>query len=785
MPLRPKCFVGQRLLSASMEPRFPGFPTVWEPYTPDRLVDLAGLQCLQQLYLYITDESELRLPAPLCERLLKLAADDNYPGGASAWRAILDLLVYAYEWTRLDRLRVPPNRPLKDQELWSLVSVHPVRDLDIGMCASLTPRVVPLLRYNLAIKNKTLRSLILPPNLLQLDYSWKDLSWLWSQMSLERLSLSGAGPQLSVHANWSHLQSLRLLDLSHCSMLTGDNLTGLEALAPTLAWLSLADVSQPNLALDVLCQLKALRHLDLSQSTNEQGQGFYPHPDAWLSTLAESLPELTSLDLSGTNLPGKQEIASNDDTSGSGRLSSIPGLQCRVDRPLDFLGLLNTSSEACYGINIPALRVSGDASEEQVLVAAQAYQSRPLLLQKVLNDLFHVFRYEACEHPHLALDVVLASMTRHLNDKHIQIAGSASLFYLVKGEERANFNVGIRRKIIKCLLDAMGCHRSYTTMLRNGCLTMIHFKIPQDVLFDYERLVDILLYIVSQYDQDEFVQRIGIYLLNSLACQVDGGQKRLVGDKGAIKIMLQLINGRLRTHTSDEVMETAWSTMWNVTDETPVNCERFLDGGGMNLFLRCLRIFTDKPELLRNMMGLLGNVAEVKELRPRLMQDKYLLVFSELLDSESDGIEVSYNAAGILAHILSDGPESWEKASIQAVSRDEVLMRMRRAIDRWALITKRNINYRSFEPILRLLSCEHTPEALHWAVWALANLTQVYPGKYCPLVREEGGLEMLEQLMKNPRLYPRIHELAKLIIHHCCNHETEDGDSMFLEEEAA
>ncbi|KAH8034549.1 hypothetical protein HPB51_025672 [Rhipicephalus microplus] len=181
-------------------------------------------------------------------------------------------------------------------------------------------------------------------------------------------------------------------------------------------------------------------------------------------------------------------------------------------------------------------------------------------------------------------------------------------------------------------------------------------------------------------------------------------------------------------------------------DETPVNCERFLDGGGMNLFLRCLRqltlyyrmslirdmlknfkqIFTDKPELLRNMMGLLGNVAEVKELRPRLMQDKYLLVFSELLDSESDGIEVSYNAAGILAHILSDGPESWEKASIQAVSRDEVLMRMRRAIDRWALITKRNINYRSFEPILRLLSCEHTPEALHWAVWALANLTQVY-----------------------------------------------------------
>ena len=34
-------------------------------------------------------------------------------------------------------------------------------------------------------------------------------------------------------------------------------------------------------------------------------------------------------------------------------------------------------------------------------------------------------------------------------------------------------------------------------------------------------------------------------------------------------------------------METAWSTMWNVTDETPVNCERFLADGGMMLFLKC------------------------------------------------------------------------------------------------------------------------------------------------------------------------------------------------------
>jgi len=40
-------------------------------------------------------------------------------------------------------------------------------------------------------------------------------------------------------------------------------------------------------------------------------------------------------------------------------------------------------------------------------------------------------------------------------------------------------------------------------------------------------------------------------------------------------------------------------------------------------------------------MGLLGNVAEVEELRPQLMTTQFVSVFSELLYSPSDGIEVT------------------------------------------------------------------------------------------------------------------------------------------------
>lgn len=54
--------------------------------------------------------------------------------------------------------------------------------------------------------------------------------------------------------------------------------------------------------------------------------------------------------------------------------------------------------------------------------------------------------------------------------------------------------------------------------------------------------------------------------------------------------MLSLIDDRINRQVFDDVMEVAWSTMWNVTDETAINCKRFLDGLGMTYFLKCLEV---------------------------------------------------------------------------------------------------------------------------------------------------------------------------------------------------
>lgn len=77
--------------------------------------------------------------------------------------------------------------------------------------------------------------------------------------------------------------------------------------------------------------------------------------------------------------------------------------------------------------------------------------------------------------------------------------------------------------------------------------------------------------------------------------------------------------------------------------------------------------------------------------------------------------------------MASDGEEAWTIANPRRI---DVLQKMVAAIERWNISTERNINYRSFEPILQLAKVRHTPQCQHWAVWALANLTHVYRKYY-------------------------------------------------------
>ncbi|KAG0730508.1 Protein zer-1 [Chionoecetes opilio] len=758
----------------------------WEDNSPEPLLDICGKYVIAHPETFCVKHQLsglwfLRpgsaLPTELCERLIGLwqdldpeKLDDRF---INIFRDLSN--------TRLKRINLRSSS-VSDDGLSVLLS-HNLIELDISNCRKLSERTLA----NINKKGGNLLTLVIGktndilPSTVSLESSSdkedspaseaKQKDYILRTPNLRKLVVRDLiQPRYDGYfvVLLKPLTRLTHLDLSGCFYLHD-----IKYLRPMkhLVSINLHSAQRVQDAIPVLSEIKTLKFLDVSQAN--QTCGMFEYPDTTLANLVTSLPNLASLDISGTNLSGDGTFDERSSTeTRRPDLCDIPGLRCRINNPLEFLGLYNTLHDACHRNHIPAKVITGDANEEQILAAMEAYVDRPDVLVKALNELFHIFRFETCHNQNRALNLILLAMLRHRREKHIQISGSASLFYIAKSEDKNSLSVRARQKMIIVLLDAMETHLEDSTMMRNGCLTLCQFRIPQDVasLFEYRRLVQLLLHLIKgRGDGDDFVRRIAIYLLNSLACQVDGEQKELVGDLGAIETMLKLINDRLHQHVHDDMLEIAWSAMWNVTDETPVNCLRFLNGEGMRYFQKCLKAsvantFPDKPELLRNMMGLLGNVAEVKDLRHRLMTPELLTTFADLLDSNSDGIEVSYNAAGVLSHIASGGAEAW---TIDCPTRAEVLERMVAAIERWDLASKRNINYRSFEPILRLLEVHHTPQCQHWAAWALANLTRVYPEKYCSLVEEEGGIPLLQALLASPTPYSRIKNLAKIVIVQC------------------
>lgn len=733
-------------------------PTIWEDNSPDSLRDICARSCVLHLETFTTRDEQGRLqlqegiylPSELAERILH-----------SAQKAGLDLTdefisLFQPEFAKIRHAGLRGSS-ISDKGLGILLR-HNLKEVDIHNCFSLSVQALHSInKYSGNLSSLCIGSSVrILPDYLQPQGTFSDSDseeerdgniyenqgFILRAPRLRRLCVR----DLVVKRGPNYFDTLlrTLPGLTHLDLSGAIHNQGMKSFSwlqncPALVSLCLHNVPDIETGLTSLCQLRELQHLDISQCDDPRGQ--FREPVSFLQILVESLPNLTSLDISGTNLAGP----AGKRTSECG----IAGLAARLHSPLNFLGLYKTQDEASDRANIPARVISGDSKEEQILVAGQRYFDRPTVLENILNDLFHVFRFDNCQNIREALDVLLMAMERHIDQKHIQISGSASLYYVAKSETvKRDLNLRVKRKILSTLLNGMLTHRADPTMMRNGCLTLCQFQIPQDVLFDYERLVRILLHCVSEHtdEQNNFIQRAGIFLLNSLACQVDGQQKRLVGRLGAIEKMLLIIAEKLAAGICDDVMETAWSTMWNVTDETPANCERFLNGNGMQLFLRCKEKFPDKQDLLRNMMGLLGNVAEVPVLRHKLMTKEFVDEFSFLLDSNSDGIEVSYNAAGVLSHMASDGPEAW---TIEEPQRDFVLRRLVRAVSRWDLNSRRNINYRSFEPIIRLLSVSSTPECQLWATWALANLTQVTPEKYCRLVNDEGGLAIIEEILNS------------------------------------
>lgn len=545
--------------------------------------------------------------------------------------------------------------------------------------------------------------------------------------------------------------SLKYLDLSMCLIGKGSAFMQLESLE-TLILYNCA-MTYPDV-ISTICQLKKLQVLDISRQFLEMEDGSNPDTDEnpkLLDLLVSRLPNLKKLDISGTCLIG-------------GKDRNISAFETRMDKPFEFLGLFHTYNDAAYRSCIPAITVAGEANESQMLNACEAYIDRPGQLSKALNDLYNYYKApsETFNDVDRALDVVLPILTKHLNDEQVIIYTTAALWCIVKiSVTSKNLNdVRVRRTITSRLLDVMHYHKSSRVILINGGLTLLFLP---DIICEHSRVASISLLMCR--DMDPRTQGFGTTLLNTLACQVGGDQKIFIGQLNAIETMIDIIRAKIEENICDEILETAWSTLWNITDETPVNCQRFLESHGLEAFEMCMDKFGNNKEVPRNIMGLLGNVAECQRLRINFMKERYIKRFYLLLSSKIDGIECSYNACGILAHLVSEGEEFWNRHLPAHLSRESLLRGMREAISNWPINSKRNINYRSFEPIVKLLDTNLDPEAQYWAIFALTNLTRINPSKYLPMLEQHDGIEKVYRLTQPNATADYVKNLAEIALY--------------------
>ncbi|KAI6214672.1 Leucine Rich Repeat family protein, protein [Aphelenchoides besseyi] len=557
------------------------------------------------------------------------------------------------------------------------------------------------------------------------------------------------------------LRSLKTLEINHWCHMT--SMSFLLPLKDTLTTLILYNIADIEAGLDTIAQMENLEHLDISQGRLQNG--IFIRPVSTLYRLVSSLRKLSYLDISNTNLcaspvtDDRPERLGNVDTDVYG----LNGLH----KKLDFLSVFHCEHVSPSTV-LPAHKVCSDLSEPQLLIALETYMNRVELLQITLNELYQQYRTNSEEGSASSivifvnysdgLRLILEALTKHKYHRAVQISGTAAIFYIIRS---VNMEPPVKRRVVEVMLDAVENFCDEQITVRNCCLSFCQIDVPKDVAFVYCRMVKLLVRILNNHCADPTTPRVVTYLLNSMACHVEGLHKIQVGTYGAIDAVVDHIRRKVLRSLCDEVLEISWSFLWNVTDETPSNCELFLKAGGMELFRMCYAEFPQRKDLIRNMMGLIGNIAEVDYLRHSLMSDSLIRIFIDLLDSLHDGIETSYNSAGVLAQLLSDGVEKWSDCT---VARDEVTERIVATTIRWNMDSRRFINYRSFRPILRLLPIFESYGSQIWALWALANLTTTDGPKYCMFIVKENGLSLLHDLQKDPRSTNAIKSLVDRIL---------------------
>ncbi|XP_035739277.1 protein zyg-11 homolog B-like [Vespa mandarinia] len=572
-------------------------------------------------------------------------------------------------------------------------------------------------------------------------------------------TLNVSGTEFNKHGLEIVVEDLPLLENLDISCTRVDDITPLRKCKDRLKTLTMYNIkiSGCGSLIPVLLELNELRNLDISDEKDTYAFEMFAPKKQKIGDFLKAvhcMPHLTSLDLSG-----KDEINSKD-------LKEF----IKAHPHLKFLGLVH--SDTCYEDSLinpenkdykPDLIVSGTATESQILEALRRYTCRSVYVQKCLFNLFRLTP-NFFEPRVDVIKLVLPGMREHPQEFRVQMAATACLYNLTKGESAIMIHPSILKQIVDLTLTAMESYPTHYQLQKNTLLTLCSDRILQDVAFDKYRCARLVMNCLSTFD-DASMNRMSVAICSILAAKISTAETSMLGAQPQyMSKLLTMVRSKVQSKSVDITMKFTLSALWNLTDESATTCKVFLDEGGMELFLQVLESFQGESSVETKVLGLLNNIAEVVHLRPRLMQTRFISMLSLLLDSVH--IDVSYFAAGIAAHLLSDGPSAWSSMLSQP-SREQLLDQLAHAVTHWQTPQGEMVAYRSFQPFFPLLRCSDAYPVQLWAVWAIHHVCTKNPKRYCSMLTREGGVETLKYLEETHTentTHPNLQSLCRSIL---------------------
>ncbi|KAK0177397.1 hypothetical protein PV328_001455 [Microctonus aethiopoides] len=700
-------------------------------------------------------DPDVFLPAQISERLLSSLCEK---------KALSDLTITLFDskTTRLRHVRLKDASSLSAKGL-KILKQHQIVGLEVsGLKITINDLIGCLGEWSL----QNLRSLNVAKG------SFIDCSRVCVFMSLSKLralrTLNVSGTEFNRHGLEIIVEDLPHLENLDISCTRVDDITPLKKCKDRLKSLAMYNLKisgNGNLTL-VLLKLNELRNLDISDERDSYTFEMFAPVRSKITDLLRAthcMPYLSSLDISG-----KDEIEVND-------LKEFVQAHPR----LEFLGLVH--SDACYDdsfINIdhkdykPKLMVSGMATESQILEALRRYPHRPVYVQKCLYNLFRLtpnFRTVRVD----VIKLVIPGMKAHPEEFRVQMAATACLYNLTKGDLATKIHPLVLKQIVDLTLTAMESYPNHYQLQKNTLLTLCSDRILQDVAFDKYRCAKLVMNCLSAFD-DASMNRMSVAICSILAAKISTVETSMLGTKPEyMSKLLSMVRSKVQPTLVDITMRFTLSALWNLTDESASTCKVFLEKGGMELYLEVLECFQGESSVETKVLGLLNNIAEVSHLRQQLMQPRFITMLSMLLDSEY--IDVSYFAAGIAAHLLSDGPYAWMQWTTGQTlpTREQLLDQLAKAVTNWKTPHGEMVAYRSFHPFFSLLKCTEAYPVQLWAVWAIHHVCSKNPKRYCGMLTKEGGVEILKALEQNNDgggTQPNVRNLCRAILDTLAHH---------------